>query len=853
VDVLSTAGPGRGQSLFARGSEHYNAGLLQAAKASYRAALEHLDARNRDHDLIRWATYRNLGTIAAFTGDPREAVSCFIQSLDAAEPTGLTDTQLADVLLQLSRAEHDLALQQGPLRLSSGFVNEPTAKYLRHAIEHLDQAKEILRARLPQSTPGYVISLVESARLARAREDFDAAWRLSLEATKAINWGPLPQHVAWSALREYVLAGLLAGQPSRGLQLVLTALSQTPNLEFSNELADCLEGALQAATLVGDESLRDQLAGTLLEVDWNLLPLQLAGRSERQARHLFVPYRRRAESVLGAYLYPLLEGGAAHGQGEMTVPSWLYEISLNRKGLLAERQGRAWLTTRRDESGPTPAIAGVLQARRRLAAIDLGNTHESTIKGARQRHDEAARELDEAEAAFFEALTGDSATPSYVRSDDVLKALDPEQLLVDLVVARPPDGTGPRYGAFLVQPGRLLRFRDFGAVATVNDALQAVLDELIRRPATDKPQAQQVAELTRTLGLLAPTDDAPHHLVVAPTGLWNSAPFLVLPDASGQPLIDHHLVSLVPSARWLAQPPSQPATGPAIVIGDPDFDLDVDEHKDFLMKLRPDRLKHSRAEARAVADILGVAPILDGAASRAALLGCVRPWALHVASHGMFIDKISSLAELSEPTSEVTRSVHGIVVTEEKETPLNSWSYEKPYAGGDSAEEVVHRIRARWLTEIGPSSQSTRSVLLLAGFNAWLGGVQTTEAIGVGAVSAAEFALLDLAGTQMVVLSACHTGTGAVDYADGGHIGLRAAALNAGARSAVSPLWEVLDNTTADLITGFFQRLIAEGQPRGEALRAAVLGVRERQPQPYYWAGWVLEGDTGPLRRPMTR
>jgi tetratricopeptide (TPR) repeat protein len=568
MDIPSSSEPDLGESLFARGQEQYDAGLLQAATASYRAALGHLDAKNRDHREIIWATYRNLGTIAASTGDPREAKSCFIRALEAAEQADLTDDARADVLL----------------RLGQGFVNEPTAKHPREAAEHLGQAREIQRTLLPESTPGYVVSVVESARLARAHEDLDAAWGFSLEAAEAISWGPLPQHVAWSAVREHVLAG----QPSRGLSLVRTALSQTPELEPSDELAECLDGAMRAATLVDDLSLRDELAGILLEVDWALLAVQLAGRSERQARHLFEPHRRRAESMLGVYLYPPLEPTADHGYVDMEVPGWLYEISLNRKGLLSERQGRAWLTTRPGESRP----AGVLQARRRLAAIDLGDTEESTIKGARRRHDEAARELDEAEAAFFEALTTDSVAPSYVHCDDVIAALGPEQLLVDVVVVRPPGGDEPRYGAFLVRPGHPVLFRDLGARAAVNAALDAVLDELARRPASDHPQAQQVAELTRTLGFLTPADDAPHHLLIAPTARWNSAPFPVLPDADDQPLIDHHLVSLVPSARWLLRPGSPPATGPAVVIGDPDFDLDVEEHKDFLMKLRPNRLTH---------------------------------------------------------------------------------------------------------------------------------------------------------------------------------------------------------------------------------------------------------------------
>ena len=95
MDGETSTGPDNGRALLEQGSRQYEAGLLQAATASFRAGLEVLDAGNRDHDLIRSAAYRNLGSISAFAGDFREAVSCFIRSLEAAEPTGLTDAGLA--------------------------------------------------------------------------------------------------------------------------------------------------------------------------------------------------------------------------------------------------------------------------------------------------------------------------------------------------------------------------------------------------------------------------------------------------------------------------------------------------------------------------------------------------------------------------------------------------------------------------------------------------------------------------------------------------------------------------------------------------------------------------------------
>jgi hypothetical protein len=56
----------------------------------------------------------------------------------------------------------------------------------------------------------------------------------------------------------------------------------------------------------------------------------------------------------------------------------------------------------------------------------------------------------------------------------------------------------------------------------------------------------------RGLGLaLADAAGGPEsHLIVAPTGLWGQIPVCLLPGADGKPLIDNHLVTIVPSGRW---------------------------------------------------------------------------------------------------------------------------------------------------------------------------------------------------------------------------------------------------------------------------------------------------------------
>ena len=76
----------------------------------------------------------------------------------------------------------------------------------------------------------------------------------------------------------------------------------------------------------------------------------------------------------------------------------------------------------------------------------------------------------------------------------------------------------------------------------------------------------------------------------------------------------------------------------------------------------------------------------------------------------------------------------------------------------------------------------------------------------------------------LVVLSACHTGTGRVVPGDE-LLGLGRALLAAGARSAVVTLWAIMDVSAALLISQF-HRLRGPGTPDAEALRQAVHYLR---------------------------
>jgi CHAT domain-containing protein len=92
----------------------------------------------------------------------------------------------------------------------------------------------------------------------------------------------------------------------------------------------------------------------------------------------------------------------------------------------------------------------------------------------------------------------------------------------------------------------------------------------------------------------------------------------------------------------------------------------------------------------------------------------------------------------------------------------------------------------------------------------------------------------------LVVLSACQTGMGRLRGGDE-VAGFTRTLLLAGADSVVASLWDVSDESTAELMGGFYRSLRA-GMPTAEAMRSSILAVRKKFPHPTYWAAFVMTG-----------
>jgi CHAT domain-containing protein len=114
----------------------------------------------------------------------------------------------------------------------------------------------------------------------------------------------------------------------------------------------------------------------------------------------------------------------------------------------------------------------------------------------------------------------------------------------------------------------------------------------------------------------------------------------------------------------------------------------------------------------------------------------------------------------------------------------------------------------------------------------------------LGSVDVAQLRL----NANLVVLSACRTGLDEAIRGEG-LVGLVRGFMHGGAPRVVASLWDVKDDATSVLMERFYRGMIREGRSPAAALRDAQIWMSKhpRWSAPYYWAGFVLQGDWRPV------
>lgn len=408
------------------------------------------------------------------------------------------------------------------------------------------------------------------------------------------------------------------------------------------------------------------------------------------------------------------------------------------------------------------------------------------------------------------------------------------------------------YFAFVLTPGASPpRLIDLGNADAIDTAVEAVRKEFAefqeKLSECESPEEARALErerekqfrkvgaalYERLLGPLQEPLGSAALLYLAPDAALNRLPFEALVDGNGKYLVENRRCAYLSSGRDLLRPTVAPAKGTVVFAG-PDYKLDADQRQAQVEKLLGKKqlvalrslpgqetrsvgwkaLPGAAAEARDIHKTLNdssYGPVTSYVGSEALeeiLKAMPAPRVLHLATHGFSLD------HQPRPSDDIA-------------------------AEGSGAGWARGRLRQM-------DNPLLRSGIVLAGANT-IGGKSATANVEDGWVTAEEIALLNLHGTELIVLSACQTGLGDVKSGEG-VFGLRRAFLFAGARTLVTSLFEVPDRDTRDLMMHFY-RGMQSGKGKLTALHTAQRElIRQRRQtegaaHPFFWASFVMVGD----------
>jgi CHAT domain-containing protein len=292
-------------------------------------------------------------------------------------------------------------------------------------------------------------------------------------------------------------------------------------------------------------------------------------------------------------------------------------------------------------------------------------------------------------------------------------------------------------------------------------------------------------------------------IYLSPDGIYHKINIEILQNQAGKYLGEQYDFVILTNLKEIADENNTilPQKPTAILLGNPAYDLqnlkqydlpegwENEDTRSFELKPNP----YTQKEVTAIHKILNrnswkSALYVKGEAKEEVLKNMTEsPTLLHIASHGYYLEDAKNKANF----------------------PLSN-----------TKNPLLH------------------SMLFLSGAQNTLQNKKINEEDGI--FTAYEMANLNLRQTELVVLSACHTGLGKIKNGEGVY-GLQRAVKSAGAKSLIISLWEVDDRATQELMTHFYTFWTA-GNSKQAALKKAQDEIKIKYPLPFYWGGFVLIG-----------
>ncbi len=431
--------------------------------------------------------------------------------------------------------------------------------------------------------------------------------------------------------------------------------------------------------------------------------------------------------------------------------------------------------------------------------IRLGDALEAAEAELRARSDKYRR--------FLEAKSADA--------DDVRLALDDGAALIKYRLFDPYDFDAASFGAtrllaIVLRADAAPELVDLGEAAAFSD-LQAFTVDAELRAAEEVPFAALMRfGHDRLIAPLLPHLDGIDTLYLAPDGPLHAVPFEAFQDADGRHLIERLEVRMLQSGRDLVARDCR-ATGKGLVaFGGVDFG-------ELVAAAAPAELQASDTELRAALD-----------ATRAQIAGFLPLDA--TLEEVRYIGDAYAAFRPDEPAPVV------LTGTDATEAAVKALA---------APPRVLHFATHGYYLASGSVAGRPllQSGITLAGANRALRGATGADGEN-GILHAVEAQTLNLFGTELVVLSACDTGQGALDYSEGLE-GLPRAFYVAGAQNVLAALWPVGDTAARDFMQRFYDTWLAqEISDPADALRDTKLWyIAQTDPtlgDPRNWTPFVL-------------
>jgi CHAT domain-containing protein/Tfp pilus assembly protein PilF len=323
-------------------------------------------------------------------------------------------------------------------------------------------------------------------------------------------------------------------------------------------------------------------------------------------------------------------------------------------------------------------------------------------------------------------------------------------------------------------------------------------------------------------------------IYLSPDGVLNQVPLGIIPTPDGQLLMEHYDLRLVSSTKNLLRSAALGADTPALLVGDPVFDLSEDRQRAAIEKIasppQPAQIQMTALSPSDHSRDLGsgvTLPRLPGTGLEVSAIASL------MRQHGWKTDvytgdqALKRVVEQAASPRVVHLATHGFFLSDQQaKTGASDLGDNRPS---------------------GLEDPMLRSGLYFAAADRTLAGKPSPSELDNGVLTALEASNLNLSGTRLVVLSACDTGRGDVKNGEG-VFGLRRALEEAGAQAVLMSLWSVPDMETQDLMKRFYSKWLA-GTEIHEALKEAQLELREEvknehdgEDLPCYWGAFVLVG-----------